>query len=213
MRVHATVALHFFESINCGFCRGLRAQAGMQQRGQQRCHSGCRHCGGRKWPELKWQRWVAGALPAGCRRAAERQVGASAPSDSCSCYNCLANNNYLQMSADEGLANGEAGGLCWLRWDYLPGVTSREGLPKITETFPVLLRHRRQSSGIPSQAIGVLAALHCRVLLPPSLSMFLFPLTLVSQQQALRWQQEDESRASCSPRMLWGCAVVSGHFC
>ena len=45
-------------------------------------------------------------------RAAERQVRASARSDSCSCYNCLANNNYLQMSADEGLANGEAGGLC-----------------------------------------------------------------------------------------------------
>lgn len=48
---------------------------------------------------------------------------------------------------------------------------------------------------------------------PIPLHVSLFPLTLVSQQQALRWQQEDESRASCSPRMLWGCAVVSGHFC
>lgn len=55
-----------------------------------------------------------GAVTAGVllHRAAEHQVRASARSDSCSCYNCLANNNYLQMSADEGLANGEAGGLC-----------------------------------------------------------------------------------------------------
>lgn len=112
MRVGAALALHFLESIQRGFCRGPWAQAGVQRRGQQCCHPGCRHCGGRKRPELKWQRWVAGVLAAGCRRAAERQVGASAPSDSCSCYNCLANNNYLQMSADEGLANGEAGGLC-----------------------------------------------------------------------------------------------------
>lgn len=62
----------------------------------------------------KCQQGMDGAVTAGVllHRAAERQVRASAQSDSCSCYNCLANNNYLQMSADEGLANGEAGGLC-----------------------------------------------------------------------------------------------------
>lgn len=60
---------------------------------------------------VRWQK--AGG---GCRQRqgppASRQVGARAAGASCSCYNCLANNHYLQMSADEGLANGEAGGLC-----------------------------------------------------------------------------------------------------
>lgn len=99
----------------------------------------------------KWRKCTDWAVTARVllRRAAEHQVRASARSDSCSCYNCLANNNYLQMSADEGLANGEAGGLCWLRRDYLGEMTSREGLPKITETFPLLLRQLLQSLGQP----------------------------------------------------------------
>lgn len=85
--------------------------------------------------------------------AAEHQVQASARSDSRSCYNCLANNNYLQMSADEGLTNGEAGGLCWLRRDYLGELTSAQGLPKITETFPLLLRQLLQHSGHPCPSL------------------------------------------------------------
>lgn len=99
--------------------------------------------------KAKWQKCLDGVVTARVllHRAAEHQVQASAWSDSRSCYNCLANNNYLQMSADEGLANGEAGGLCWLRWDYLGELTSRQGLPKITETFPLLLRWLLQRSG------------------------------------------------------------------
>lgn len=105
--------------------------------------------------KAKWQKCLDGVVTAGVllHRAAEHQVQASARSDSRSCYNCLANNNYLQMSADEGLTNGEAGGLCWLRWDYLGELTSHPGLPKITETFPLLLRRLLQRSGHPCPSL------------------------------------------------------------
>lgn len=155
-------------------------------------------------------------------RAAEHQVQASARSDSRSCYNCLANNNYLQMSADEGLANGEAGGLCWLRWDYLGELTSHQGLPKITETFPLLLRRLLQRSGHPCPSL--MSSCSCcpgqALLIPLTLIPLLFYF-LKSQGLTLgmlaggtgRRTSKDESETGYSLNKLLGSAAETGWFC